>query len=80
MAKGRIELRNGASINYDDVEKHGNIVVYREAYTHGVRTIPASDVKEINEREWHRTPFGSCRTLTRTEVNSALDRHIGKKK
>ena len=78
MPKGRIELSNGGAIKYDDIEQHGSVYVYKEAYSHGVRTIPVSDVDEVVEDEWHQTPFGSCKSLSSGEVEDALRRHIGR--
>jgi len=80
MPKGRIELENGASISYDDVEEKDGFTVYKEAYTHGVRAIRSSEVKLVDKHEWHRTPFGHCESLSSSEVSNAVDRAKGNKK
>lgn len=78
MPKGKIELKKGAGIHYDDIERHGDVYVYKQSYSHEVRAIPASDVENVAEGEWHQTPFGSCKSLSRSEVDGALKRHIGR--
>jgi hypothetical protein len=80
MPAGKIELKNGASVNYDDVEVRGGVTVYKASYTHDVRAIPSSDIKSIDKGEWHQTPFGSCKSLSNSEVDSAVDRFTGKKR
>lgn len=78
MPKGKIELRNGAGIHYDDIQKRGNVYVYKQSYSHEVRAIPASDVKSVAEGEWHQTPFGSCKSLSSGEVEKALRHFTGR--
>jgi len=75
MPKGTIEMKNGAGIHYDAIEKHGDVYVYKQSYSHEVRKIPVSDVQKVAENEWHQTPFGSCKPLTRSEVERVLNKH-----
>jgi hypothetical protein len=40
--------------------------------------VPAKEVDEIEEGEWHQTPFGSCKSLSDSEVHSAISRYRGR--
>lgn len=77
MPKGDIEFKNSGSMHYDDVHKVndpqlGEVYVVKRAYSHDVRVVSAKDVEQVTDKEWHQTPFGSCKKLSDSEVNDAL--------
>ena len=75
MPRGDIRLRNGTSIEYDDVRRSGDDVVFKTAHSHNVQRVHVSDVAAIEENERHRTIFGRCESLSDSEVRSATRRH-----
>lgn len=74
MPKGDIILKSGASVHYDDVKRAGDLVVIKRSYTHDVEVIRASEVDDVVEGEWHQTPIGYCKSLSKSEVSDAIDR------
>lgn len=78
MPKGNIRLKSGASVHYDDVRREGDLVIFKRSYSHDVQVVPAKEVDEIEEGEWHQTPFGSCKSLSDSEVHSAISRYRGR--
>jgi hypothetical protein len=75
MPKGEIRLKNGVSVHYDSTQEEGDMVVFKRSYSHDVQSVKKSEVDKITENEWHRTPFGSCKGLSDSEVRDAIRRH-----
>jgi len=78
MPKGEIQMCNGKTVQYDDVRRDGNLVVFKRAYSHEVETAHACEVHRVTDRETHLTPFGSCKQLSNSEVRNAIRRHTGR--
>jgi hypothetical protein len=75
MPKGEIRMKNGASVHYDDVRYEGDKVVFKRSYSHDVQAVNRSEVEKVEPGEWHRTPFGSCKSLDDAEVRNATKRN-----
>ena len=77
MPAGKIKYKCGREEWYDDIEYHGGKAVIKTAYDHNVKTARLDNIT-VQPGEWHRTPFGWCKNLSRNEVNQALKKGHGR--
>ena len=70
MPKGTAIYEDGSIEYYDDVVHKGDMTIIKTSYDHKVKTIKFGTAK-FKPREWHRIPWGSCKSLSDHEINLA---------